>query len=144
MIHWNQVTERNLYKKLDLYYFGFLLRKPGTMDWKTLSHLILQSLNLVIRKLTSSKQLVCKINQEIHHWASTWCRSEGILQKALHELGKKLILILRPLEFGQPTSTTVSFSKDPSVRYCAGSWWTTYSWKDLNRNMSKNNTTKKY
>jgi hypothetical protein len=59
-------------------------------------------------------------------------------------LGKKLILILRPLEFEHPTSTTVSFPKDPSVRYCAGSCWMTYSWKDLNRNISKNNTIKKY
>jgi hypothetical protein len=29
--------------------------------------LILQGLNLVIRRLTSSKQLVCKINNEVHH-----------------------------------------------------------------------------
>jgi len=29
--------------------------------------LILQSLNLVIHRLTSSKQLVCKITEEIHH-----------------------------------------------------------------------------
>jgi hypothetical protein len=31
------------------------------------SRLILQSLNLVIRILTFSKQLVCKIKEEIHH-----------------------------------------------------------------------------
>jgi hypothetical protein len=35
--------------------------------------------------------------------------------------GKNLILILRPLEFEHPTSTTVSFPKDSSVRHCAGS-----------------------
>jgi len=29
--------------------------------------LILQSLKLVIRRLTSSKQQVCKINEVIHH-----------------------------------------------------------------------------
>jgi hypothetical protein len=29
--------------------------------------LILQSLKLIIRRLTSSKQLVCKINEEVHH-----------------------------------------------------------------------------
>jgi hypothetical protein len=34
---------------------------------KKLQRLILQSLNLVIRRLTSSKQLVCKINEKIHH-----------------------------------------------------------------------------
>jgi hypothetical protein len=34
--------------------------------------------------------------------------------------GKKLILILRPLEFEHATSTTVSFPKDPSVRFVLG------------------------
>jgi hypothetical protein len=51
--------------------------------------------------------------------------------------GKKLILILRPLVFEHPTSTIVSFPKDPSVRYYAGSCWMTYSQKDLNRNIFK-------
>jgi len=46
------------------------------MDWKTFSCLILQSLNLVIRRLTSSKQLVCKIKEEIHHQTSKCYRSE--------------------------------------------------------------------
>jgi hypothetical protein len=32
--------------------------------------LILQGLNLVIRRLTSSKQLVCKIIEEIHQGTS--------------------------------------------------------------------------
>jgi hypothetical protein len=34
-------------------------------------------------------------------------------------------------KFKHITSTIVSFPKDPSVRYCVGSCWTTYSWKDL-------------
>jgi len=41
--------------------------------------------------------------------------------------GKKLILILRPLEFEHPTSTIANFPNDPSARYYAGSCWTTYS-----------------
>jgi hypothetical protein len=70
----------------------------------------LQSLKLVIRRFTFSKQLVCKITEESYHWTSNWCRSEGMLRKALHELREKLILIMRPLEFELPTSTTVNTS----------------------------------
>jgi len=39
---------------------------------------------------------------------------------------KRLILNLRPLEFEHPTSTTVRFPKDPSVKHCAGSRWMSY------------------
>jgi hypothetical protein len=51
--------------------------------------LILQSLKLVICRLTSSKQLVCKITEEINHWTSDWCKSEGMLRKTMHKLGEK-------------------------------------------------------
>jgi hypothetical protein len=51
---------------------GFVLLRllapeAGNHGLKTFNRLILQRLKLVIRRLTSSKQLVCKINEEIHH-----------------------------------------------------------------------------
>jgi hypothetical protein len=38
MIHWNQVTERNLYKKLDLYHLASSLgsREPWTENLQSL------------------------------------------------------------------------------------------------------------
>jgi hypothetical protein len=44
-----------------------LAQEAGNHGLKTFNLLILQSLKLVIRILTSSKQPVCKINEEIHH-----------------------------------------------------------------------------
>jgi hypothetical protein len=120
--------------------------EAGNHRLKNFSHLSLQSLNLIIRRLKSFSQLVCKIKEKIHYWTSTWCRSGGmILRKDLYELGEKAHLKSWNLwKFKQITSTTVNFSKNPSVRYCTESCWTTYFWKDLNRNLSKNNTTKNY
>jgi hypothetical protein len=44
-----------------------LAKEAGNHVLKIFNLLILQSLNLVIRRLTSSKQLVCKIIEQIHH-----------------------------------------------------------------------------
>jgi len=47
-----------------------------------------------------------------------------MLQKAMHELGKKLIL--NPKTFGNiehMTSNKINFPKNPSVGHCAGSHW---------------------
>jgi hypothetical protein len=44
-----------------------LAQEVGNHGLKTFNLLILQSLNLVIHRLTFFNQLVCKINDEIHH-----------------------------------------------------------------------------
>jgi hypothetical protein len=44
-----------------------LAQEVGNHGPKTFNLLILQSLNLVIRRLTFFNQLVCKINDEIYH-----------------------------------------------------------------------------
>jgi hypothetical protein len=59
--------ERDPYNKLDLCYFRLLALEAGYHKLKTFSRLGLQSLKLIIRKLKSFSQLVCKINEKIHH-----------------------------------------------------------------------------
>jgi hypothetical protein len=114
---------------------GFVLlglRKPRTVDWKTFSCLILQSLNLVIHILTSSKQLVYKINEEIHYWTFNWCRSEGDATEDFAWAGGKSSSNTWDLwKYKQMTSTTVCFPKDPSIKHCAGSRWMSYSWTKI-------------
>jgi hypothetical protein len=78
---------------------------------------------LDIRILTSSKQLVCKIIKESHHWTSNWCRSEGMLRKALHELGGKVHLNLET--FGIWTS---NFNNS---QFFKGSMCQTLCWEPL-------------
>jgi hypothetical protein len=54
-------------KKAGFVLLRLLAQEAGNHGLKTFNLLILRSLKLVMRKLTSSKQLVCKINEEIHH-----------------------------------------------------------------------------
>jgi hypothetical protein len=45
-------------------------------SWSPFNHLSLESLKLIIRKLKSSNQLVCKMSEKIHHWTSNWYKFE--------------------------------------------------------------------
>jgi hypothetical protein len=109
-----------------------LAPEAGYHRQKNFSYLSLRSLNLIIRRFKSSSQLVCKINEKIFHWASNWCRSEERCYGRLcMSWGKSSFKSWDLWKLKHIASTTVYFSKDSSVGYCAGGCWTTYSWKDL-------------
>jgi hypothetical protein len=65
LLLWHQVTDSVPHIDLNLSHFGFLLLKPKIHRVKTFSHLSMQSLKLIIRRLKSSSQLVCKTGADM-------------------------------------------------------------------------------
>jgi len=124
--------------------FRLLTLEVGIQRLKTFSHLSLESLKLIIRRLISSSQLVCKINEKIHNWTSNWCKFEKRCYGKLCISWGKSSSKSWDLWSWSFNFNTVNFPKGPSVGCYANSCCMTYSWKKkLKRNIFKNTTTKK-
>jgi len=91
-------------------------------------------------QIASSKQLVCKINEKIHHWTSNWYRSEEDATKGYAWAGGKS----SPLEILNIwLQTKLIFQRIhlSNTLLGAAGWYIPET--KLNKNISKNTTTKK-
>jgi hypothetical protein len=70
LVLWHQVTDNVPHIGLNLSHFGFLLLKLEIHRLKTFSYLSLQSLKLIIRRLKSSSQQVCKTGVDMKNDAT--------------------------------------------------------------------------
>lgn len=122
--------------------FRLLTPEAGIQRVKTFSHLSRQSLKLIIRKLISSSQLVCKINEKIHNWTSNWCKFEKRCYRRLCISWGKSSYKSWDLWSWSFNFDTVNFPKGPlsNAMLTAATW---HIPEKKNINIFKNITTKK-